>query len=444
MVEALPASAYPRFMSRAATRSLLLAAALSMPGGASAELVVGARAQRSGTLGQQVLELSQSWSRVGRVTELAPRLLHGGEQLELPWMPSQNDFGRLGCVTIAALGTTNLVFHLMILDEKGRSSERAWPIPSAAGVAAVTRCGKGRASLRRLAIQLGSRRGILQFVVLESAEPPPAIEEVLPGRDPGPSRTPPEIGSGPTLAPLASRLEGLRKAELESGATVREESVRSDGRGRGTRSFGLAPGCYRFGVLAPNDLRAPPDVDARLVAVGSDEVLALDQEHAGQASLSHCVARFERVRLEYHGAPPQAQVVILEARWTIPDTIPEIWGSQARQGLARELLSRGHLALPSLPIDATLGVRGRSRWTVQVAPEACYIAALAPLRGRLTRVAIRVDSEGSLSAPHQDDGRSGSALTFCSEGRSLVQVEVGTAGTALTWIAALWPLSGTP
>lgn len=431
-------------MVRATIRWFLVGAIVGIPNDLEAELVTGQDAKASGELGQQAAELREAWSRTGTVTELPTRLLQQGEALRLPLLESHTDPRTSDCVTVAALGTANLVFAVTFGDASAPSSHPMWPLPSAAGVMAVTRCGAPKAQLRGLEVVLRSRRGILQFVVLSSAEPPVPLTEVLSGREPGPSRSPPDVGVRPPLAPIKERLTRLSSVARRNGGTVSEARVRSDKRGRGTHKLHLTPGCYRFAVLSPATLDAPPDIDARLVSIESATELASDVEHAEFATLRACVARSQATRLEFQGAHPQSELVIVQARWPIPDGIPVAWGSQARAGLAQELFSSGHLDVSSPPIDAAVGVRGKSRWTVSIAPHRCYVGAVTSLRGDLTRAEIRIEANQTVSSATLREGRSSSVVTFCGEGDALARVLVATTGSSHSWIAALWPLSGSP
>ncbi len=401
----------------------------------------GDGARFSGELGQQVERLHRTWGELGQASALPPTIMERGDQADLLLPSAALDPETTHCTTLAVLSAPNISFVVTFGDGGLPMTQRAWPVPSTAGVAELTRCGARKRLLGQLQVQMRSRRGVIESVLVSSHEPPPAASEVLQGRDPGPSRPAPQVGPRPYLLPISQRLENRQRSLLRAGAVdVVQSSIKSDEAGRGSRAFHLADGCHRFLALAPRDESSPPDLDARLVELARGELLDRDEEQAGEASLLHCTGQNERVRLDFNGANPGSEVVVIHARYDLPNGIPMHWGSDARGQFAQVLREDDLPSPPAPPILSALGVRGETRFRIETKPMRCYLAAAAPIRGESRRIQIRAFG-GTMDRYSQSlgDGE-GAALSLCPGAAEHMVFQVHSVGTAVAWVFSIWEL----
>ncbi len=416
-----------------------LAKAEESPGPGSKSVESTPSVWNSGALGAQANQLEKEYGGSGRVTRLRPRLVHHENEQPIVLPPAAIDPSSKGCTTVSVLTAPNISFLLVFPHSEDDPRRRTWPIPSAAGSAEVTRCGARKSLLSGLSMKLRSRRGVAEFVVLESENPPPPVSELLPARNPGPSLPSPQVGRRPWLAPLKQRLEAIRKSLRETGAeAIHESGLASDASGSGSAVVHLDPGCHRLQLLVESNPEAPPDLDGRLSDLARGTEIAVDEEHRGQVSLSYCVGRAERVRLDYSGALPSSEVILVHSTWSIPEAFPTSWGPLARARLAQAAWEGGglqHFGVP--PVYSSLGVRGTTRLTIPVDPSYCYVALLAPIRGEATSLALGTRAMGSTSEAHSTDGP-GVAVSFCARGTSRALLEAQALGASVAWILGVW------
>ena len=404
----------------------------------------GSAARFAGELGEQVAELRARWAEHGQVTVLSPVLLDRWASYALHAPPTALEEAAAGCTSVAMLSSANVSFIAHFADEPSSTQRRAWPVPSAAGLAELTRCGASKALLSTLHIQMRSRRGVVDVVLLESEHPPPPLSSVLRGRDPGPAAPSPYVGPRPYLAPLSVRIEQYRTSLSHAQAEWTEHAVMSDASGRGGQVFNLNEGCHEFLVLGPQDRNAPPDIDARVSDLVRGEVYQSDDDQAGDAHLLHCTGQAERVIVDFNGANPETELVILHLNTPLPSGLPVAWGNRARSLLAQAFHAAGAPELNSPPRLSALGVRGETTLPLELSAHACYVAAVAPLRGDNRRLSVRVET-GSIERQIQAQGLSAAGpLFFCSSERTTGMLRIHSVGTAVTWLAGLWQLSPDP
>lgn len=396
-----------------------------------------------GPLGRQAKRLQDLYADLGSVERHRPRLLDQTDAFPIVLDPRQLNPASEDCLTVTVLGSPNLSFLMLFQDELESPARRAWPIPSAAGAAEVTRCGARKSLLEGLSVKLRSRRGVLEFLVLRSQQPPPPVGELLAGRNPGANLPSPQVGRRPWLAPLEQRLEEAIRHGHENGAEIVGPSgVKADVTGRGSSVLHLTEGCHRIFLLAESDPEAPPDLDARLYRLTQGEELTTDEEHSGQVTLTHCVGRADRVRLDFSGATPHGEVTVLQARWPIPEGLPVSWGPHSRARLAQTVFRDDLPQLPDPPVFAALGVRGVTTVRVETDPDACYVAVLSTIKGDATNMALAVAVGGTLHDATLDRDEPGVTTSFCAKGSDQVTMDVQVLGSGLAWIVGIWQLSG--
>lgn len=396
------------------------------------------RAWSQGVLGHQAEVLRLAWNAEGRALRSRPRFLEQGETIPIYIPDPLLEEGQDDCITVAVLGTQNISF-LLLFEIQDKQAGSNWPVPSSAGLAQVTRCGKDKSVLSALKAKMRSRRGVLDFVLTSGKLPPINATALLPGRDPGMSQPSPHVGPRPALAPLETRVLALRKRhEGASAQNIRISDLQADSSGRGSAIVQLTEGCHRLDFLAPTDPNSPPDIDAALYSLSTGELLEQDEEQSGQATLTHCVAPGERLRIEFSGATPGSELSLVTSEWSLPDGLPREWGSVARAKLARALFDEKMPNLYQKPVFSALGVRGETALILSTEPSACYQVVVAPIRGELQRLTLQAGSVGQRRFSFGMKTGQGSALNFCAEGETKVPLQIQATGNGLAWILGLW------
>lgn len=404
----------------------------------------GQSARFAGELGGQVAELRSRWAEHGQVSLASPVLLDRLASYALHAPASALDGTSPRCTSVAMLSTANVSFIAHFTDEHTPAQRPAWPVPSAAGLAELTRCGATKTQLSTLQVQMRSRRGVVEIVLLESDHPPPPLSTLLRGRDPGPTAPSPYVGPRPYLAPLSVRIDRYRATLSNAQAQWSEQAVVSDASGRGGQVFHLNEACHEFMVLAPQDKNAPPDIDARVSDLVPGEIYQSDDDQAGDAHLLHCTGQAERVVVEFSGANPGTELVILHLSTPFPEGLPAAWGNRARSLLAQALYASDAPQLRGPPLLHALGVRGETTLPLELQAHACYVAAVAPLRGDNRRLVVRVETS-SLERQIQVQGTNAAGpLFFCSSDETTGVLRIHSVGTAVTWLAGLWQLAPAP
>src|SRR5690606_35104457 len=263
------------------------------------------------------------------------------------------------CTTIAVLGSPSTNFLLRFLrSEDDAMLGRDWPEPSIAGATQLTRCGARKSMLGRIAVEMRSPRGVLEFIVAQSSEPAPSLLKALPHRDPGPPGRLRETGPPASLPPLAERvLAAKRRNARDNAEDPYERKLQASRNGGGQKLYRLDPGCHRFDVLGEinEDQEQPLDIDVVVVAVGEQQVVAEDRSDNPDASVQFCLGRREIVKLDFQGAPPRSNVTLVLGSWPLPPGLPEVWGAQARAGMAEAVGVQQFSALGESPVFAGLG-----------------------------------------------------------------------------------------
>lgn len=401
----------------------------------------GATARYQGALGAQLKQLQDAWAGAGMVHVLSPILLERGATRELDLPSAALEEETPGCATVALLSSSNLSYVLSFVDGGLPVSQRAWPVPSAAGAAEITRCGTRKKLLRQLQVQMRSRRGVIETLVLLSDDPPQTLSTILKGRDPGESLASPQVGQRPYLQPVSERItRKIAALRRDSAHELNQLSVVSDKTGRGSQLFAVEEGCHRFIFLAPQNKSAPPDLDAHLFEATRDELLVSDEEQSGEASLLRCVGRSERLRVDYNGAHPGSNVTILHARYLLPQGLVRSWGSDARSSLAEALMHSGGPAPTNEPMISAIGVRGKTQWDIELRADTCYLVMVAPIRGESRRISLSA-TMGLVERRSQSlTANTGATLSFCAPKSAVARVNVHSLGTAVAWVMGIWEI----
>jgi hypothetical protein len=323
-----------------------------------------------------------------------------------------------------------------------------WPEGSVAGAAQVVRCGARKETLARLAVEMRSPRAVLEILVAETRAAPPLVRAVLPHRDPGPVVMAIAGGPPPTSIPIKRRAAAIEaRARRESAAAVTQTLMNANSEGMGSVVVRFEPGCHRVDVLSPAASerlgRTGVDLDVQ-VATASGDVLASDATESADASVSFCMGQADAARIQFIGSLPSAPVVLLVARWELPQGLPKHWPPEARAAAAEAIRGHHDRALGTALVYESLGVAGMTLLPLEVEPGACYLVALAAARGRSGGLALSA-AIGAESVQNQGSPEdSGTALAFCAGSQSRAVLEVDARGTGLVWLLGMWQTGRVP
>jgi hypothetical protein len=389
-----------------------------------------------------------AWASSSKVATLRPRLLERGTLRPLFLSRESTNPNADDCTTVAVLGAPSSNFLLRFLPpEQAGALYRDWPEPSIAGVTQLTRCGARKKMLSRIAVEMRSPRGVLEFLVARSTQPVPSLLKVLPHRDPGPPGQRRETGPRASLPPLDERVASAQRKNLrENGRDPHERKIMSSRNGSGQKLFRLDPGCHRFDVLgyiSPDD-ENPVDIDIVVGSVAEQELLAEDRSDNADASVQVCVGRQEIVKLNFQGAAARSPVTVVLASWPIPAGLPEAWGARARARMAEAAGTGQFPALKHRPVFSTLGVQGATALPLEVVPGGCYLAVIGAIRGTTQGIAIAART-GSFTGQNQSSRETTSTgLAFCTDGDETALIEVEAHGAGLGWLLGVWQVSHVP
>lgn len=406
----------------------------------AAALAFGERTA-SADLGNDVERVVLAYSAFGHVTRLAPRLLERGETLPLVLPAEGLDPEQSGCATVILLGTTGTSFLL----DAGRLRASAAqggeepPEGSLAGALSLARCAKQKVDLASLAIQMRSPRGVVETLLVTSAERVPPLTQVLPHRDPGPLAPVAGLGPRPRVMPLSQRLRALEERAAREGAVeVARQELLATAFGMGTALITLAPGCHRFDLVSDEAGERSADVDLEVSRADTGEQLAEDHSESSDAGALVCAGTPQVVSLRFAGASPFARLELLRARWELDPGLPKRFSQEVRARMSSVLRSE-RLGLDGARLaDEALGVQGDTQLALEVEPFACYVAVVVGLRGEATMLALGARTSRGDGESRMGPEVPGAALGFCAGPETRALFEVEARGLGLVWMSALF------
>lgn len=423
-------------MSRAAL-GLVLVLAL-------ATAAVPARADLQDDVGR----LEAAWATSSHVERFPPRVEQRGT-LHLLLLPrALTDPTTPECTTVAvlsAIGTSFVLRFLPRANAPARFSIDEQPVVSEAGAATLTRCGRHKAALARLAVELRSPRAVIETLAARGPSTLAPLERVLPYRNPGPPEYFTTGGVPPAPAPLPERIRLVERQARRDGATgLERRTLHADGSGSGRLQITLQAGCHHLTLLdsAPKTgARGGADVDFEFIGTKSGRVIASDQSASEDATALICVAETSAFDLEFTGAWPERPLTLVHASRALPAGLPRQWNDESRAGVAWALWRHHVRSLPGEPVYDSLGVTGDTLLPVALEPDACYLLATAPMRAASSRVSVNVEA-----GPHQFAARSGvgqpaAALAFCAGGARRALIDVRADDSGMVWVLGLWQTS---
>lgn len=405
-----------------------------------AALALGARSARA-DLGNDVERVKLAYSAFGHVRRLPPRLLERGETLPLVLPADELDPKSPRCATLVLLGTTGTSFLLDAGRARLTAGQRGEDLPegSLAGALSLGRCGEEKLDLAALAIQMRSPRGVVETLLVTSAERVPALTQVLPHRDPGPLEPVPGPGPRPPVMPISHRLRALEERAAREGALeIARQELSASAFGMGTALVTLGPGCHRFNLLSDDAGERTADVDLELVRADTGESLAEDQSESSDAGALVCAGTPLVVSLRFTGAAPFSRLELLRARWDLDPGLPRRFSPDARARISA-VLRNERLELEGARLaDEALGVQGDTQFALEVEPFSCYVAVVVGLRGEALMLALGARTSRGDHESRMGREVPGTALGFCTGPESRALLEVEARGLGLWWMSALF------
>lgn len=396
----------------------------------------------SGELGEDAARLAHAWRRHGPVVRLRARLAERGVPTVI-FVPAEA-LGAARCATVAVLAPNST--HFVVRAVGGSTTDETvddWPQPSLAGLVQLTRCGRRKAGLSALFVDMRSPRAVLETIVVRADEAARPAVAALPQRDPGPIVPFPETGQRPPPQPLSERLTAAEaRARREGAKESFREILKSSARGSGRLRRKLEPGCHRLDLLAEAPTSADSSYDLvavpKLDAVAS--LVAVERGDGLDASVRLCAGEESELELELGGAPAGVNVMVLGGSWPLPDGLSDAWGGAGKARIAA-LLQRHQVRIRGGPVDQALGIQGPTLMPVGVEPGACYVAVLAAVRGEPRGLALAALSNGVAAQNHGGPEGDSTLVSFCARSEPRAVIEVDSRGNSLVWLYALFQTS---
>jgi hypothetical protein len=135
---------------------------------------------------------------------------------------------------------------------------------------------------------------------------------------------------------------------------------------------------------------------------------------------------------------------MLHARWDLPRGLGQNWDPEMTARMAEAVWSSHKRALGESLIHESLGVAGVTAVPFEVEPGACYLAAVAPIRGESSGIAMAVVLGPQHGQNHGGPEGAGTSLAFCSRSEQRALVEVEARGVGLVWLMGVWQTGRVP
>lgn len=334
------------------------------------------------------------------------------------------------CTTLVFLAPvpTQFVVHL-----------HPWPnqptqLGSSAGAVELTRCGRDRASLLGVAVEMRSPRAVLHTLVAVGAEEPLPLRLVLPAREAGEAARLGDPGPPPAREPLDERLRRFEETSRGTGATEVDTSLLTS---PGYVRRLLPPGCHRL-LASGAEGAGPFALLLSEVASDTDKPERVASSPLGDVMREVCTARPKRLLIALETSSPQAERKLAVAHFPLPEGLPTRFGPEVASRLLAAL--GGGVAPRRLGplVAASIGAQGRTPLPRQLLPQTCYVAAALRLHGSLQALSLGARTGASRSEATSAGDEAGPHLGFCTGRSGRAELEVEARGAGVAWLFTLF------
>ena len=386
-------------------------------------------------MGKDIARVRHGLASQQQTEALRVRLLERDDVTPVALPPWAIDPARGECTTLVLLAPVPTQFILHV---------HPWPglpgvLASSAGALQLTRCGRERASMLQMLIEMRSPRAVLHALVAVGSAPPAPLLEALPERDTGPAAPPGDPGPAPPRPALAERLQQFELSQRQGGAlSVETRALPRSGWLR----LSLAPGCHQLLVAQP---QAAADYVVELREAEHDEARRLEPSERGDVREELCTARERPIWLALEvpekdrrasASEPEPQVAV--ATFPLPLGLPGRFGPEVAERLARALGGSHAPRRVGPVVVATLGAQGRTPLPRRLLPNHCYVAVATALHGETRALSLGVQA-GSDSAQATSEGdAAGPRLGFCTGMAGTVELDVEARGLGVAWLALVF------
>lgn len=397
-------------------------------------------------LDDEATRLERAWRGAGfAVRRATPFFLEQGSLRSLGGVLRREAATSASCVTLAVLAVRGTDFSLVLptgILPDGRPAGRR-PERALAGLSSTTRCGAERVELLHAAVEMRSTRGTIEVIVAEGVGAPPPARDALLERSVPQARSLIDPGRARTGEGLDARLRWAEDRSRRDGAFASERrAIEPADDGAGRVLVPIVPGCHRLELFAElGSHESVTDVDAELRDATNNRTLARDRSDTPDAHLEACVADPTVALLRYSGAPPNAPLTLLDARWPLPKGLPAVVPARARAGMARALVARRVPDPGVSPLVTLFGASGTTYQYLEIEPGACYVAAVAVAQGESRSLGMAVRGPGLLAGDDAVHGAEGASVAFCAPHAGVAQVAVDARGSALAWALSIWQVA---
>lgn len=379
-------------------------------------------------MGHDLARVRRALATQTRAEPLRLRLLERGEITPVPLPPWALDDTRGECTTLVLLAPVPTHFVVHVHPWPGAQST----IFSSAGAVQLTRCGRERATLLQVLVEMRSPRAVLHTLVAVGADAPAPLTDVLPERDAGPPAPPGEPGPSLPREPLAERLRRFEALARESGATSVEARLLP---AHGYVRLSLAPGCHRLLASSAKD-REPYQLLLQEPEQPRPE--RIDSSEDGDVNHELCTARPRSLLISVDAAGAETERQLGLAHSPLPQGLPGRFGPQAAERLLQAL---GGSAAPKklgVLVFASLGAQGRTPLPRRLLPRTCYLAVVAVLHGETSALSLGVRAGASSGESTSTEGRPGPRVGFCTGKDAEVDLDVEARGLGVAWLFGLF------
>lgn len=379
-------------------------------------------------MGQDLSQLRRALTDQLQSDVLRPRLVERGDIIPIAVPPWALDTARGNCTTLIVIAPVPTHFLLHVHPWPGLPGTYA----SSAGAVQLTRCGRERASLVQVRLELRSPRAVVHTLAAVGEDAPRPLVDSLPERDAGASAPAGEPGPELPHEPISERFRRFSLLAREAGAeSIDTRLLPAPGYVR----LSLRPGCYRLMAASPQ--RGAPYA---LLLQGADEQEPERVEASAQGDVTRelCTVRPRALSLsvDTRGAGVDRELAL--ASFPLPEGLPTRFGPQVAERLLEAL--GGSVAPKRLGplVVSSLGAQGRTTLPRSLLPQRCYLAVAAAVHGQAVALSLAARAGATAASSTRDGDAPGPRVGFCTGRDAKVELDVEGRGLGLAWLLTVF------